>query len=76
MRIEEQYRTIYFTEGDTLLELTINQVQNTFDFQSPGQEMIKLKSNDLNKITETISCLTAALEYLKDNTFLKKRNAL
>lgn len=76
MKIEEQYRTIYFTEGDTLLELTINQVKNTFDFESPGQEMIKLKSNDLNKITETISCLTAALEYLKDNSNIKDKEFL
>lgn len=68
MKIEEQYRTIYFTEGDTLLELTINQVQNSFDFQSPGQEMIKLKSNNLDEITETMACLNAALEYLKDNS--------
>lgn len=71
MKIEEQYRTVYFTEGDTLLELTINQVQNRFDFQSPGQEMIKLKSNNLNKITETIACLTEALTYLKSNSNIK-----
>lgn len=71
MKIEEQYRTVYFTEGKTKLELTINQAQGGFDFQSPGQEMIKLKSNDLNKITETIACLTAALTYLKSNSNIK-----
>ena len=71
MKIEEQYRTIYFTEGDTLLELTINQVKNDFDFQSPGQEMIKLKGNNINTIQETISCLLSAVTYLKDNSNIK-----
>jgi len=71
MKVEEQYRTIHFTEGDTLLELTINQVKNSFDFQSPGQEMVKVKGSDLNKITETIACLSAALTYLKDNSNIK-----
>ena len=71
MKIEEQYRRIYFTEGDTLLELTINQVKNDFDFQSPGQEMIKLKGNNINTIQETIACLLSAVTYLKDNSNIK-----
>lgn len=76
MKIEEQYRTVYFTQNNTVLELTINQVNNTFDFQSPGQEMIKLKGNNLDEILDTMVCLNAALDYLRNNTNIIEENLL
>lgn len=66
---QEEWRTVNFTasKGDISvnIELTINMRTKAYGMCSPGQEMVKLESKNIEELNLNMQALKAAHNYLK-----------